>query len=140
MTKEAFEQPEDPNAEPVKIPHTVIRSNMEVEDFEIAYAEGGHIPLSRLNPSLRWDWRIKVRLTKKGERRTWKNDRGEGYLINLELIDEEGSQIQATLFKEVADKYGDVIEEGKVYMMQGGLVKASSGRYATLKNEQIHRH
>lgn len=60
MSKEAFESSENPNAEAVKIPHAVIRSNIEVEDYEIAYAEGGHIPLSRLNPSLRWDWRIKV--------------------------------------------------------------------------------
>jgi len=42
---------------------------------------------------LRWDWRIKARVTKKGEKRTWKNDKGEGYLINIDLIDEEGTQI-----------------------------------------------
>jgi replication factor A1 len=38
-------------------------------------------------------WRIKARLTKKSDRRCWRNDRGEGYLMNVELIDEEGTQI-----------------------------------------------
>jgi ssDNA-binding replication factor A large subunit len=38
-------------------------------------------------------WRIKARVVKKSERRSWKNDRGEGYLIHIELIDEEGTKI-----------------------------------------------
>ena len=138
MNKNQFEEERTEIQDPVKIPHSIIRSNIEVEDFEIAYAEGGHIPLARLTPSLKWDWRIKVRLIKKGERRTWKNERGEGYLMNIELMDEEGSQIQATLFKEVADKFGDALHEDKVYLMQGGLVKDSSGKYASLKNEQVN--
>jgi|LauGreDrversion4_2_1035121.scaffolds.fasta_scaffold618512_1 hypothetical protein len=91
MNKNQFEEERTEIQDPVKIPHSIIRSNIEVEDFEIAYAEGGHIPLARLTPSLKWDWRIKVRLIKKGERRTWKNERGEGYLMNIELMDEEGS-------------------------------------------------
>ena len=81
----------------------------EVQDFQIAYADGGFIPIANLSPSLRWDWRIKARVTKKGEKRTWKNDKGEGYLINVDLIDEEGTQIQGTLFKEIADKYFDML-------------------------------
>jgi replication factor A1 len=40
---------------------------------------------------MRWEWRIKARMTKKGEKRNWKNDRGEGYLMNIEMIDEEGT-------------------------------------------------
>lgn len=38
-------------------------------------------------------WRLKARIIKKSERRNWRNDRGEGYLINVELIDSEGTKI-----------------------------------------------
>jgi ssDNA-binding replication factor A large subunit len=77
----------------MKIPPQVIKSNLDVEDHEIAYAEGGFIPILKLSPTLKWNWRIKGRVTKKSERRTWKNERGEGYLMNIDLIDEEGSHI-----------------------------------------------
>ncbi len=77
----------------MKIPPAIIKANLEVEDFEISYAEGGFIPINKLTPALKWDWRIKARVIKKSERRSWKNDRGEGYLMNVDLMDEEGSQI-----------------------------------------------
>ena len=121
----------------MKIPHIVIKGNLGVEDFEISYAEGGYIPIKKLNPSMKWDWRIKARVTKKGEKRNWKNERGEGYLMNIELIDEDGAQIQATLFKDIADKFADILYEGHVYVMAGGLIKESSGRFATLTNSLI---
>ncbi len=38
-------------------------------------------------------WRVKARLVKKSERRSWKNDKGEGYLVNVEFMDEEGTRI-----------------------------------------------
>lgn len=113
----------------MKIPPAVIKANMEVEDFEISYADGGYIPISKLSPTLKWDWRIKARIVKKGDKRTWKNDRGEGYLMNIDLIDEEGTQIQATLFKEIADKYLEILHEGHVYTMTGGLVKEQANRF-----------
>lgn len=33
------------------------------------------------------DWVIKARITKKYERKTWSNQRGQGYLLNIDLID-----------------------------------------------------
>ena len=33
------------------------------------------------------DWVIKARITKKYERKTWSNARGQGYLLNIDLID-----------------------------------------------------
>jgi hypothetical protein len=41
---------------------------------------GGTIPISKLNPSMGHKWRIKGRITKKSDRRCWRNERGEGYL------------------------------------------------------------
>ena len=84
---------------------------------------------------MRWDWRVKVRLTKKSEKKSWKNSRGEGYLVNLDLIDAEGSQIQAILFKDMADKYYDILVEGNVYTIEHGTIKEQSGRYSSIRND-----
>ena len=56
------------------------------------------------------DWIIKARVTKKYDRRTWNNARGKGYLMNIELCDAFGSQIQCTFFKEAVDKFENVLQ------------------------------
>lgn len=45
-------------------------------------------PLVSLNP-YEGSWTIKVRLTNKGNMRTYKNARGEGCVFNVELTDED---------------------------------------------------
>ncbi len=59
----------------------------------MTYATGGLTPISKLTPFMGNKWRIKCRIAKKNDRRTWRNDRGEGYLLNVELVDEEGGRI-----------------------------------------------
>jgi replication factor A1 len=39
------------------------------------------------------DWKIRARVTKKGEEKQWRNNKGEGVLMNIDLIDKEGTQI-----------------------------------------------
>lgn len=51
------------------------------------------------------DWKIRARITKKGDKKEWKNQKGEGVLMNIELIDKEGTQIQVTFFGEAAHKF-----------------------------------
>lgn len=46
--------------------------------------------------------------------RTWSNAKGEGRLFSIDILDEEGSEIRGTFFKEDADKWFDVVQEGKV--------------------------
>jgi len=48
-------------------------------------------------------------VTKKYDKRTWNNARGKGYLMNIDLIDAFGSQIQATFFKEAVDKFEPIL-------------------------------
>lgn len=57
------------------------------------------------------DWKIKARISSKGEIKHWNNDRGSGYLMNINLIDSHGDQIQATFFKEAVDKFSPILEE-----------------------------
>ena len=58
-------------------------------------------------------WRIKARIIKRSERRTWKNERGEGYLINVEMMDEDGTKIQGTFFKDMVDKFEGILHENR---------------------------
>jgi len=48
--------------------------------------EGSYTPIKSLNTFL-FDWKIKARVTKKHNKKTWKNNRGQGTLLNVELID-----------------------------------------------------
>jgi ssDNA-binding replication factor A large subunit len=48
--------------------------------------EGNYTPIKSLNTFL-FDWKIKARVTKKHNKKTWKNNRGQGTLLNVELID-----------------------------------------------------
>ena len=47
-------------------------------------------PIKALNTFL-FDWKIKARVTKKHAKKVWKNSRSEGTLLNVELIDNQGS-------------------------------------------------
>jgi ssDNA-binding replication factor A large subunit len=53
-------------------------------------------PLISLNP-YQGNWVIKVRVTNKGNLRTYKNARGEGCVFNVELTDEDVSALANVL-------------------------------------------
>lgn len=93
-----------------------------------------YTPIAALNP-MSSNWMIKARVTKKGVPRHWKNFRGEGELLNIELVDENGDQIQGTFFNNHVDKFKDHIHENKVYAFRNGQVKQSNSRYTSIKNE-----
>ncbi|KAI3820148.1 hypothetical protein L1987_14006 [Smallanthus sonchifolius] len=91
-------------------------------------------PLASLNP-YQGNWTIKVRLTAKGTMRHYKNARGEGCVFNVELTDEDGTQIQATMFNEAARKFFDVFEMGKVYYISKGTLKVANKQFKTVQND-----
>ncbi|KAJ9560057.1 hypothetical protein OSB04_005217 [Centaurea solstitialis] len=91
-------------------------------------------PLASLNP-YQGNWTIKVRLTSKGNMRTYKNARGEGCVFNVELTDEDGTQIQATMFNEAARKFFDVFQMGKVYYISKGTLKVANKQFKTVQND-----
>ena len=61
------------------------------------------MPIKALN-QFSVDWVIKARVVKKSEIKNWKNARGEGQLINIDLLDRGGSLVQATAFNDGALK------------------------------------
>ncbi|XP_077222798.1 replication protein A 70 kDa DNA-binding subunit B-like [Tasmannia lanceolata] len=91
-------------------------------------------PLASLNP-YQGIWTIKVRLTSKGNLRTYKNARGEGHVFNVEFTDEDGTQIQATMFNEAANKFYPKFELGKVYYISRGTLKVANKQFKTVQND-----
>ncbi|MBA0609045.1 hypothetical protein Godav_021176 [Gossypium davidsonii] len=91
-------------------------------------------PLVSLNP-YQGNWMIKVSLTSKGNMRTYKNARGEGCVFNVELTDEDGTQIQATMFNEAARKFYEKFQLGKVYYISRGTLKVANKQFKTVQND-----
>ncbi|KAK4487359.1 hypothetical protein RD792_006019 [Penstemon davidsonii] len=91
-------------------------------------------PLVSLNP-YQANWTIKVRVTSKGNMRSYKNARGEGCVFNVELTDENGTQIQATMFNDAARKFYDKFQMGKVYYISKGTLKVANKQFKTVQND-----
>ncbi|XP_038878718.1 replication protein A 70 kDa DNA-binding subunit B-like [Benincasa hispida] len=91
-------------------------------------------PLVYLNP-YQGDWTIKVRVTDKGNLRTYKNAQGEGYVFNVVLTDEDGTQIQATMFNDAARKFYEKFSLGKVYYISRGALKVANKKFKTVQND-----
>ncbi|EYU45429.1 hypothetical protein ABFS82_09G050100 [Erythranthe guttata] len=91
-------------------------------------------PLVSLNP-YQGNWTIKVRVTGKGNMRSYKNARGEGCVFNVELTDEDGTQIQATMFNEAAKKFFEKFQMGKVYYISKGTLKVANKQFKTVQND-----
>ncbi|CAH9092770.1 unnamed protein product [Cuscuta europaea] len=91
-------------------------------------------PLISLNP-YQGNWTIKVCVTSKGNMRFYKNARGEGCVFNVELTDQDGTQIQATMFNEAAKKFFDNFEMGKMYYISKGTLKLANKQFKTVQND-----
>lgn len=77
-----------------------------------------YVPISVLNTFVH-DWTIKAKVLRKNKR-DWNNARGNGTLMNVDVMDKDGCQIQATFFNDAVAKFNDVLQEGKVYTFSSG--------------------
>lgn len=56
--------------------------------------------------------------------------------MNVEMIDKDGTQIQATFFgEEAARKYAHMIKENKVFLFANGQVKLANKKFTSIKND-----
>lgn len=92
------------------------------------------MPISALN-SYSPDWIIKARVLKKPPFRAYKNARGEGKVLTVDLIDRAGTMIQGTFFNKEVDLWADKLEENNVYSFSGGQVKMANKRFTAIKND-----
>ena len=66
--------------------------------------------------------------------RTYNNLKNDGHIISIDLIDHEGTLIQAKMFNEEALKWTKVVEENKVYVFSGCIVKMANKKFTSIKN------
>lgn len=78
-------------------------------------------------------WTIKARVLYKGDLRKWSNARGEGKLFNVNLLD-ESDEIRATAFNDMADKYFQELEEGKVYYVSKARIQQAKPQFSHLSH------
>jgi len=91
------------------------------------------LPIRCLNPYSN-HWTIKARITQKSEIKTWSNQRGEGKLFNVTLMDETGG-IRGTGFNSAADKLYDKFKEGKVYYISKARVNLANKKFNNVAND-----
>ncbi|CAE5975257.1 unnamed protein product [Arabidopsis arenosa] len=92
------------------------------------------IPIAALNP-YQGRWAIKARVTAKGDIRRYNNAKGDGKVFSFDLLDSDGGEIRVTCFNAVADRFYDVTEVGKVYLISKGSLKPAQKNFNHLKNE-----
>ncbi|CAM0943763.1 unnamed protein product [Alopecurus aequalis] len=92
------------------------------------------IPISSLNPYL-GRWAIKGRVTAKGDIRRYHNAKGEGKVFNFDLLDSDGGEIRVACFNALLDRFYEVVEVGKVYVVSRGNLKPAQKNFNHLNNE-----
>lgn len=76
-------------------------------------------------------WTIKARVSFKGDIKTWSNQRGEGKLFNVNLLDTSG-EIRATAFNDNAVKFYEFLQEGKVYFISKARIQPAKPQFSNL--------
>ena len=91
-------------------------------------------PIASLNP-YNMSWTVKAKLASKGNVRTFRNAKGEGKVMTVEFVDEAGTAIQATMWKDAIDKYDQIMEVGKVYYVGKGSLRPANKKYSSVNND-----
>ena len=74
---------------------------------------------------------IKAKITKKSGLRTYQKNGADGHVFSIDLVDNDGGEIQGSFFGETAQEYHPKLEEDKVYIFSGGAVKMANQRFQT---------
>ncbi|KZO95312.1 replication factor-a protein [Calocera viscosa TUFC12733] len=94
---------------------------------------GGPIfPIEGLSPYQN-KWTIKARVTNKSDIRHWSNQKGEGKLFSVTLMDETG-EIRATAFNAQVDEFYELMQEGKVYFVSKGRIGPAKRQFSNVSN------
>jgi replication factor A1 len=94
---------------------------------------GSIYPIEGLSPYQN-NWTIKARVTQKSEIKMWSNQRGEGKLFSVTLMD-ESAEIKGTAFNQVVDELYEKLEEGKVYFLSKARVNLAKKKFSNLPND-----
>ncbi|EST08505.1 Replication factor A, C-terminal [Kalmanozyma brasiliensis GHG001] len=79
-------------------------------------------------------WTIKARVTSKSDIRHWSNQRGEGKLFSVNLLDDSG-EIKATGFNDTVDRFYPLLQDNHVYLISKARVNIAKKQFSNLQNE-----
>jgi len=108
-------------------------TNMSMNASGMDLSEHLTMPIESLSPYQN-KWVIKARVMSKSAIRTWNNAKGEGKLFSMDLCDETG-EIRCTAFRDMVDRYYDMLEVDKVYYISKCQLKPANKQYSQLKND-----
>lgn len=74
-------------------------------------------------------WMIKARVTGKSQIRQFSKGANGGKVFSMELLDKSGGEIRCSFFNQAVDKYFDVLEVGKCYVLSKGTVKIANRQF-----------
>lgn len=80
------------------------------------------------------NWTIKARVTSKSQVRTFANDRGNGKVFSVDLLDKDGGEIKASFFNASCEKFFDTLTVGGIYTLSRGNVKVANKRFSSSKH------
>ena len=86
------------------------------------------LPMSQLTIYTQ-KWTIRARVATKSEMRTFRNAKGEGQLMTVDLVDSEQSEMRATFFGSAAQKFFPILTVGKVFTFSRGSVKPANPKF-----------
>ena len=91
--------------------------------------------IASLNPYMGATGASRRSSRRQGNVRTFRNAKGEGKVMTVEFVDEAGTAIQATVWKDAIDKYDAVLEVGKVYYVAKGSLRPANRQYSSCNND-----
>lgn len=56
-------------------------------------------------------------------------------MFKIDLMDEEGTQIEGTFYKETLELFYDKVEEGKIYIITKGQIAHANKKFTPIKND-----
>jgi replication factor A1 len=90
-------------------------------------------PIASLSPYQN-NWTLKARVVQKSEVRRWSNQKGEGQLFSVTLMDESG-EIRATGFNAAVDEFYNKFVEGKVYYISKAKIQFAKRKFSNVNND-----
>ena len=55
--------------------------------------------------------------------------------MSVDLMDTDGTLIQASFFNEAAKKYDNILEQNRIYTWSNGSIKLANKRFTSIKND-----
>jgi len=80
------------------------------------------------------NWRIKARVLQKSDIRHYSNQRGEGRLFSVTLMDDSG-EIKGTVWNAMVDELFEKLQETRVYFVSKARVNLAKKKFSTIQND-----